>query len=307
MFSKKTLFLICFLLFLCLPSFLFADLVGDAGLTLNTGPTGVCNASDYTWYETLDLSSGVISGYWSPSQPGNVSVGFEATATGYGYIEASLSYTVGSVSGSLNLRAEAGYYGVAFFVPFTVPAINGSVGATGDIGSIGSHFGRYDWDVKGTAYVQAVYWNPEAGFPVQGGEFDPYGKPDDKDVTGSGSFEVSSKKVCPKCGSTSISYFSEHKYMSCPASITQNGSTVYCSAGSDVWKCQDHTHVFDSSGSGNGSSSGNSGDSGNSGNSNPGCSNVSGWNYCNDQGSCSVGSGSGVPGPQCGHNWCCCP
>lgn len=88
MFSKKILFLICFLLFLCLPSFLFAgDLVGDAGLTCNTGPTGVCDTSDYTWYETLDLSSGVISGYWSPSQPGNVSVGFEATATGYGYIK----------------------------------------------------------------------------------------------------------------------------------------------------------------------------------------------------------------------------
>ena len=37
-----------------------------------------------------------------------------------------------------------------------------------------------------------------------------------------------------------------------------------------------------------------------------GCANKPGPNYCNDQGSCSVGSGSGVPGPICGHNYCCC-
>lgn len=36
-----------------------------------------------------------------------------------------------------------------------------------------------------------------------------------------------------------------------------------------------------------------------------GCANLSGPNYCNDQGSCSTRSGSGVPG-ECGHNFCCC-
>ena len=37
-----------------------------------------------------------------------------------------------------------------------------------------------------------------------------------------------------------------------------------------------------------------------------GCSKVASRNWCNDGGTCTVGSGPGVPGPQCGENWCCC-
>ncbi len=40
--------------------------------------------------------------------------------------------------------------------------------------------------------------------------------------------------------------------------------------------------------------------------SSPGCSQHRDYDYCDDQGSCSTGSGSGVPGPICGHNHCCC-
>ena len=46
--------------------------------------------------------------------------------------------------------------------------------------------------------------------------------------------------------------------------------------------------------------------SGSGGSSSSGCANNETYNYCDDQGSCSVGSGSGVPGPVCGHNYCCC-
>lgn len=59
-------------------------------------------------------------------------------------------------------------------------------------------------------------------------------------------------------------------------------------------------NAFVSSGNYAGSLNGNSGSS-------TGCSNNETYNYCNDQGSCSVGSGPGVPGPQCGENYCCCP
>ena len=37
-----------------------------------------------------------------------------------------------------------------------------------------------------------------------------------------------------------------------------------------------------------------------------GCSNNPTYNYCTDTGSCSTRIGSGVPGPDCGHNYCCC-
>ena len=37
-----------------------------------------------------------------------------------------------------------------------------------------------------------------------------------------------------------------------------------------------------------------------------GCTTSTNADYCDDQGSCSVGSGPGVPGPVCGENYCCC-
>ena len=43
-----------------------------------------------------------------------------------------------------------------------------------------------------------------------------------------------------------------------------------------------------------------------SGNSNTGCSKVDSQNWCDDDGTCTSSSGSGVPGPDCGYNWCCC-
>ena len=141
MFYRKILFVFTLL---CISRFLFAgDTVGPAGLICNSGPEGICDATNYTWYETLDLDSGKISGSWSPSKPGNVGVGYSATATGYGYVEISLSYTIGDTSGSVNLRDEVGYYGVLGFLPITIPVINASIGSTHPVGSIGSHFGSY--------------------------------------------------------------------------------------------------------------------------------------------------------------------
>lgn len=55
-----------------------------------------------------------------------------------------------------------------------------------------------------------------------------------------------------------------------------------------------------------GSSSGGGSDSGSDSGSGPGCSNNPSYNWCSDTGACTVGSGNGVPGPECGHNWCCC-
>lgn len=50
----------------------------------------------------------------------------------------------------------------------------------------------------------------------------------------------------------------------------------------------------------------NSGSSSGSDSSDPGCSNNPDYNYCTDDGTCSEGSDSGVPGPICGQNYCCC-
>ena len=66
------------------------------------------------------------------------------------------------------------------------------------------------------------------------------------------------------------------------------------------------TNIDPGSGSGSGSTPPTGSGSG-SGGSNTGCGQSTSANWCNDQGSCSVGSGPGVPGPQCGQNYCCCP
>ena len=43
-----------------MPSFLLAQLMAPAGLTCNAGPTGTCNASDYTWYDANTLPQAII-------------------------------------------------------------------------------------------------------------------------------------------------------------------------------------------------------------------------------------------------------
>ena len=70
------------------------------------------------------------------------------------------------------------------------------------------------------------------------------------------------------------------------------------------------TYNGGNTGSNNGGSSseGSSSSSSSSGSSSSGygCSNNETYNYCTDTGSCSTRSSSGVPGPDCGHNYCCC-
>ena len=51
--------------------------------------------------------------------------------------------------------------------------------------------------------------------------------------------------------------------------------------------------------------SNNGGTVNNGGSTNSGCANNDTYNWCNDRGSCTTRSGSGVPG-ECGHNFCCC-
>ena len=76
-------------------------------------------------------------------------------------------------------------------------------------------------------------------------------------------------------------------YCCCPGSTTPPTITP-SSSGS--------TPPSSGSGSGSGGSS-----------SSPGCGQSAYYDWCNDAGSCSVGSGAGVPGPECGENYCCCP
>lgn len=93
---------------------------------------------------------------------------------------------------------------------------------------------------------------------------------------------------------------------------TRSGSGVPGECGENYCCCAPSgSPMYNGGNSGNGNSdnSGNSeSDGSNPGSgSSPGCSNDSEYDWCMDNGACTVGSGSGVPGPQCGHNYCRCP
>ena len=60
MFRFKLISILIVLILLSTPTFLFAQTMAAAGLTCNDGPTGTCDGSDYTWYETLDRPYAIL-------------------------------------------------------------------------------------------------------------------------------------------------------------------------------------------------------------------------------------------------------
>ena len=84
-----------------------------------------------------------------------------------------------------------------------------------------------------------------------------------------------------------------------PGGTWEEASSIHHSTKTDStggsWTVQRNWTTLNRASPGNRSSSSSSG-----------CANNETYNYCDDQGSCSVGSTSGVPGPVCGHNYCCC-
>ena len=271
MFARKILFISVAVL--CFITLSFSDL-DTPGLSFDSGPTATCNMSGtYTQIKTLDLSSGQYNFSWSPSFPDNkaIYVGYEAQASGYGWVNATIDYSFsGGSEGSGSItQMQVGTLGGDLTLVGVTPdgkiSENVNISRSIHAATANETYGSYTWNILGStdpgnrkSFVKLQAVAPEWRYNVGlngGGSWiwKAWGDPNIQDFSGSGSWNVTGKFACPKCKEVGVPYPTYHKYMSCPTSITQNGGTVYCQAGSDIWKCQAHTHDFPS-GSGSGGS-----------------------------------------------------
>ena len=264
MFARKFLFLS--LAVFCFITLSFSEL-DRPGLSFDSGPTATCNMSGtYTQIKTLDLSSGQYNFSWSPPLPDNkaIYVGYEAQASGYGWVNATIYYSFSGVSeGSQPItQMQVGTLGGNVTAIGVKPdgriSENVNISRSIHAATANETYGFYTWNVLGSTdpenrksfvKLQAVAPKWRYNIGIQGGGswvWEAWGDPNIQDFSGSGTWNLTGKFACPKCKEVGVPYPAYHKYMSCTTSITQNGSTIYCQAGSNVWKCQSHTHDFSS-------------------------------------------------------------
>ena len=307
--NKKVLLISIFFLFLlgvglCVWSAPWDVKIGapDSYLVISSGPSISSNASGtYTYY----IRENGIS---VPTHPDPVSMTISGTAMGLGWIDFKI--TAITINGNNHLTdpqygeaptEEIGYMVAVGGIPFHARAKNDDFSFTVKKASDWSAVaGTYNWTASGQALRKLARWD--------GGQWVVHNNTSEPaythTTTNSGSWTVAKKNVCSLCRQTGVSSPTAH-YIPCPNTACEEGGRYWncygvpsshallatCSScnASSVYACSGHPDDCSSSSS------------------SYGCANVSGTNYCNDKGSCSTGSGSGVPGPDCGHNHCCCP
>ena len=304
--------------------------VKNKDLSFTSNPAISCNINGYTFTHTRETySDGVVytEGWWR--RPLDPKVKITASTHGFGW--ASILF-YGNIDGQTkgdaqNASAPEKLGSWTALLPFAV-GIDNEVQAT-----FSSTFNRspktYSWNASGSIKLVPAYWNWTL---PPGGEWQEASDiwHTTKSASGSGNWTVahnwttlnraspgnrnSDETSSSSSGSSSGS--SSESSSSSGASCSNNPFYDHCT---DTGSCTTRspsgvpgpdcgynycccapvgspTDTGDSSGSSSGSSSSSSG-----------CSNNSYYDHCTDTGSCTTGSGSGVPGPECGHNFCCCP
>ena len=272
--QRISLFLIVFGLLIAIGTGLKAHWYHAASsidLSFTSNPTISCNIDGYTFTHTRETySDGVIytDGWWRNPLDPSVSMSAEAHGAGYAHI---LFY--GNIDGKKHGDDKN-----------TTPQKLGNWVGLLPLGGGLDHtisadfydgFNRsyktYSWDASGSIKLVPYYWHWE--FAGVGSSWQP----------------VPSDFHTSQSASTSGSWLVQKNWTTLSRSSPGSSSSGSSNTGS----------------SNTGSS--NTGSSNTGGSSSSSCSQSLYGNYCNDQGSCTEGSGPGVPGTQCGENWCCCP
>ena len=319
--KKNFLISILFLLFLgvglCVWSAPWDVRIGAPNpyLVIRSGPSISANASGtYTYYIREN-------GINVPTHPDPVSMTISGAGMGLGWIDFKI--TAITINGSNHLTdrqyGEAptetiGYMVALGGIPFHALGENDDFSFTIKKASAwDDDSGTYDWTASGQALRKLARWD--------GGQWVVHNDISDPTythtTTNNGSWTVAKKNVCSYCKQTGPSVTSPTAHhVQCPNSN--------CTAGGSYWNCYgvpashallatcsncNASSVYACSGHPDSCTSGSTtsiSTSTSSGVVSSGCANNETYNYCDDQGSCSEGSGSGVPGPICGHNYCCC-
>ena len=223
--------------------------IDEYGLTRTDGylTTGTCSRSGvYTLKFVRNPSShSTYTTHWSPGLP-DLTFGYHIVLDGYGFVQASMTYSVNGVSGTKNWGPErVGDWGHKGMFSLWVPHAT-RVTASAYAPSISSFdfdvedaYGEYTWNSSGTVNLQAMYCKRSAAF---WGEWEPIGQPIPETWNSQGSWELKMTYVCPKC-SQDVSHFNEHQVVCNSGIVTVSYATGLVKrvhvggCGKTFWKC----------------------------------------------------------------------
>lgn len=204
--------------------------IAEYGLTRTDGyiTTGTCSRSGvYTLKFVRNPSShSTYTTHWSPGLP-DLTFGYHIVLDGYGFVQASMTYSVNGLSGTKNWGPERvgnwGHRGAfSLWVPYStrVTAVAYAPSISEFDFDVPDAYGQYNWSSSGTVNLQAMYCKRTAAF---WGQWEPFGAPIPETWNSQGSWELKMTYVCPVC-SQDVTHFSQH-HITCNA------------CGGTYWKC----------------------------------------------------------------------
>lgn len=224
--------------------------VADAGLTVtpHTVTVGTCTRSG-TYTQKFVHNPSARSSYtthWSPGLP-ELALGYQITVDGYGYVQASINYNVGSSTGSHTWPPlKVGSWGHRGALSLWAPYATRVTAYTAEpppisFARIDNHaYGEYTWSSSGTITLQAKYCKRTSPFWC---EWEDLGSPSSESFSGSGSWTLAKTFVCPNC-SQDVPHTNYHK-TTCSAQTYQRtdgrgvyrGMGYYPGCGETYWGC----------------------------------------------------------------------
>ena len=190
--------------------------VADAGLTVtpHTVTVGTCTRSG-TYTQKFVHNPSARSSYtthWSPGLP-ELALGYQITVDGFGYIQASINYNVGSSTGSYTWAPlKVGSWGhrgaLSLWAPYATRVTAYTAEPSLSFARIDNHaYGEYTWSSSGTVTLQAKYCKRTSAYWC---EWEDVSSPSSESFSGSGSWTLAKTFVCPNC-SQDVPYTNYHK------------------------------------------------------------------------------------------------
>lgn len=221
--------------------------IDEYGLSRTDGylTTGTCSRSGVYTQKFVHNPSAHSSytTHWSPGLP-DLTFGYDIVVDGYGFIQASMTYSVNGLSGTKNWAPKrVGDWGHKGAFSLWVPhATRVTAFATGDDISkfdfdVPDAYGQYNWSSSGTANLQAMYCKRTAAF---WGQWEPFGAPIPEKWNGQGSWELKKTFVCPNCNQD-VPYTFKHRNSCSRINYRRHGWSQYndtlrgCNA--IFWEC----------------------------------------------------------------------
>lgn len=233
----------------------------DSGLTVtpHTVTVGTCTRSGvYTQKFVRNPSShSTYTTHWSPGLP-DLALGYQITLDGFGYVQATMSYSVGSGhTGSYTWpplkvgdwgHRVIGVFGLnIYWAPKSTRVTAMTSNPELSFSQVDNHaYGTYTWSSSGTATLQAKYCKQTSSDWC---EWEDVSSTVSEPFSGSGSWELKMTYVCHKCNQD-VRYPSQHQTTCIKSMVYQQfdnrgmylGMARTQACGKTYWHCVGEGH-----------------------------------------------------------------